>query len=447
MKYFIIIVLLVVQLKAERMQFPDNFLWGVATSAHQIEGYNENSDWWFWEHQEGKIAKDEVSGAATDHWNRLEQDTQLIKDLGVRMYRFSIEWAKIEPQRGKIDYLALKHYKKEIDLLIAAGITPMLTLHHFTHPQWFMEMGAWENPESTELFLNYTKLVYENLGEELNWIITFNEPMVFITVGWGAGLFPPGKTDTQATMVAAHGVLKAHAKAYHYLKAAAKQKNRTLKVGFAHHLRVFEAYRWWHPIDHIIANVSHRFFNNSFLKAIETGVYRVNLPIIGTYKAKVDGLKFSQDFLGLNYYSRDMIKFNASDPNGFEPIPNPKGDHTDLGWEIYPEGLSKVARSLNERFPGLPMIITENGIADHKDLKRSEFIYLHLKEIWQMIQEGLPIEGYMYWSLLDNFEWIEGFEPRFGLYEVDYKNFERKLRPSGEYYKAIARQNALTTPK
>lgn len=428
------------------MQFPDNFLWGVATSAHQIEGYNENSDWWCWEHQEGKIAKGETSGPATDHWNRLEEDVQLLKDLKVQMYRFSIEWAKLEPQQGQFDLEVIAHYKKEIQLLLQAGITPMLTLHHFTHPQWFMDLGAWENPKSPQLFLNFVRAVYEHLGEDLKWIITFNEPMVFLTVGWGAGLFPPGKTDTQVLLRAIHSVLDAHAMAYQYLKTEANRQSRELKVGIAHHLRVFKAYRWWHPMDHLIAKISHQFFNDSFMRAIDTGTFRVNLPMIGFYRAKIDGIKNSQDFLGLNYYSRDLIQFKPFNKHGFEPIANPQQEQTDLGWEIYPEGISIVAKHLNRRFPGLPMIITENGIADSKDLQRSKFIFQHLQELWKLIQEGLPIRGYLYWSLLDNFEWIEGFEPRFGLYEVDYATFQRKMRPSARYYKNIVQTNGLIAP-
>lgn len=428
------------------MKFPKDFLWGVATAAHQIEGNNINSDWWNWENQEGKIANSEKSGLATDHWNRLEEDTQLIKELDLKMYRFSIEWAKVEPRKGEFDHQILEHYLRELNLLIEAGITPMLTLHHFTHPQWFMEMGAWENANCCELFLNFVKVVYEFLGDKLKWIITFNEPMVFVSVGWGAGLFPPGKTDTKATMRAAYGVLRAHAKAYKYLKEASRLKNLSLNVGFSHHLRVFKAYRWWHPLDQLIAKVAHRFFNQSFLEAIETGVYKVRLPLIGSFCEKIDDLKGSQDFLGLNYYSRDMIKFAPFNQNRFEPIANPNGPQTDLAWEIYPEGLSIVTKDLHRRFPDLPILITENGIADSKDTMRSEFIFSHLKEIWQMIQEGLPIQAYMHWSLLDNFEWIEGFEPRFGLYEVDYNSFERKLRPSGEYYRKIVRANELVPP-
>ena len=428
---------------AKADQFPADFQWCVATSAHQIEGYNEHSDWWDWEHQPGRIHGGEVSGAATDHWNRLEQDSQLIKDLGVHMYRFSVEWAKIEPKEGQFDTEAINHYKEEIRILKSKGITPMVTLHHFTHPKWFMDQGAWEDNLSPVKFRRFANFVYDQLGAEVDLFITFNEPTVFITVGWGAGLFPPGKQDLDLANDVMINVLRAHALSYDSLRKKARVAGRKIQVGFAHHLRVFDPYVSWSPFDQGVAYVADKYFNQAFLNALQTGRFRVALPGMTDRDVFIPGLRDSQDFLGLNYYTRDLLQFDIFEEGMFRRHVNRDAKVTDVDWEVYPEGFSIVAEMLTSRFPQVPIYITENGIADATDRLRPRFLRGHLSEVLKMIDKGVPIKGYCYWSLMDNFEWIEGYGPRFGLYEVDYTTFQRRLRPSGEYFRSMVKANRL----
>lgn len=426
--------------RAEELHFPSDFRWCVATSAHQIEGGNTESDWWDFEFSPGATRDGDKSGQACDHWNRLEEDTQLLKKLNVRTYRFSVEWAKIEPRPGEWDFEALAHYQKEIRLLRENGIEPMITLQHFTLPRWVVELGSWEWEGFPEAFRSYTEFVYSGIGSDVQDWITFNEPMVLIGAGYVEGLFPPLKKDAEAAGRAIVGMLTAHAEAYHAIHELAGPK--AVRVGFAHHLRIFEPKYWLNPFDWYAAFKLDEVWNWAFSRAPETGEIDIYVPFKMSIQQKIMGLKGTQDFIGVNYYSRDKVHLNLSDFTVERSSPE-GAPVSDIHWEIYPEGMYRILKKVAEHFPGRPVLITENGVADHTDQLRKPFLLSHLEALYRAMKEGVPVEGYCHWSLMDNFEWRDGYTPRFGLYEVNYSTQERIPRESAELFSKIAASGTL----
>lgn len=424
------------------LRFPDGFRWCAATAAHQIEGYNSNSDWWDWELIPGKVKNGEHSGPACDHWNRVQEDVAILRDLGMKTYRFSVEWAKIEPQPGVFDHDVITHYRNELRLLSEAGIEPMITLHHFTFPKWVRAQGGWEWDGIQEAFARYADVVITQIGPDVVDWITINEPYVHILGGYYVGLTPPGETRAMKDLVpVVEGLLKSHALAYRTLHASAVRLNRKIRVGFAHHLRVIEPHRRTNPIDSSVARSMHRVLNWSISDAIQTGKLVMKISPLLSEERDLPELLGTEDFIGVNYYTRDFISYSVKSGVTFHPPDTaPKND---LGWEIYPEGIYQLLTELANRYPGKPVFITENGLADSTDTQRPQFIQGHLSEVHRAITAGVPVEGYCHWSLMDNFEWVEGFEPRFGLFEVDYSTFKRSPRPSAFLYEGIARSNAL----
>ncbi len=435
----------------------DHFLWGTATAAHQVEGGNIHSDWWDWEQLPGKIKNGERSGDACDHWNRFGEDLDLMRELGVNAYRFSVEWAKVEPRLGEIDRGAVDHYRKVVLLLLDAGIEPIITLHHFTSPKWFAEKGGWEwtrapgNPvgdAAAAAFGGYAKLVYREIAPEATLWCTVNEPLVHLGGGYVMGVTPPQKSSFAALRAPLIGLLRSHAEAYRVLHECARLAGRTIQVGMAHHLRVFEPKRKWNPIDHDVARRMDAAVNTSIPDALESGRIRLRIPGLVDIDEGISGLAGTQDFFGLNYYTRDLVTLGLK--NGrIEPVQStvPGSPKNDLGWELYPEGFLRVLGDIHARYPERPILVTENGLADHDDSRRPKFIRDHLEVLERAIAAGIPVFGYCHWSLLDNFEWIEGFEPRFGLVEIDYATLARKPRASFYAYRdAILASRALRIP-
>lgn len=431
------------------VQFPNDFKWCVATSAHQIEGDNRHSDFWNWERQAGRIENGDRSGMAANHWNLVKEDTALIKGLGAGMYRMSVEWAKIEPEQGKFDQRALDHYRDEILHLRSQGIEPMVTLHHFTHPQWFMAQGGWAGSKAPELFDRYVQRVYLALGDQVEWWVTINEPMVLLLHSYVEGIFPPGLKDFKSAEAPLVGMLEAHARAYHRLKTMAYLSQRPAKIGLAHHLRVFEG----HHQKGFFKNLANAWFagildnawNWALMDALKTGRLRLRIPTVVSINRKIKDLKETQDFIGINYYSRDHVELTLGEKEPFRRRVPEGAPVTDIGWEIYPEGLFEVLSHVQERYRklGLDIYILENGLADHRDQMRSRFMRDHLRQVHRAIQNGIPVKGYCHWSLIDNFEWALGFAPRFGLFEVDYKTFKRTPRRSALVFREIIRNNGF----
>ncbi|MFH1739286.1 MAG: glycoside hydrolase family 1 protein [bacterium] len=419
------------------IEFPKDFLWGGATASHQVEGNNRNNDWWEWEHRGGKIADGTTSEAACDQYNRYEEDFDLAKELGHNAHRFSLEWSRIEPEEGMFSSIEIAHYRKVLEALRERDIEPMVTLHHFTNPLWLSRIGGWENPKVVEYFTRYTKVVASELGDLVRLWNTINEPNVYAHLSYVDGEWPPGSHSLRSASLVLTNMLRAHALAYHILHETAASQD--CSVGIAKHIRIFDPLRPKHLADRALARLCDFIINWWFLDAIETG--RLAWPIgIGQ---KVQLLSATQDFIGLNYYSRDMIKFNITKPQMLfmENLTRPNCYKNDLGWELYPEGLYRALMRL--RRYGKPIYITENGIAAKDDTLRCAYIRDHLAEVHRAIADGADIRGYLHWSLLDNFEWAEGLDPRFGLIEVDYETQKRTPRPSSYIFKKIAESNTL----
>ena len=433
--------------RADILHFPAGFQWCVATAGHQVEGGDVNSDWADWE--QGKYASGlphiktgMPAGLADDHWNRLQEDTSLLVDLGVGTSRFSIEWSKVEPLPGQYDMDAVEHYRREIELLRENGISPMITLSHYTLPRWVAEKGGWDWNGIEDAFTRYTKYVYSQIAPGNRDFITINEPTVMLGAGWIVGTYPPGKTGLTILRPLTH-MLRAHASAYHALHDLAAAQNSEVRVGLASHLRVFDAYHRGNIAEQGLADLMSEIFNWTFLRAAEDGQIEIHFSPAHILKTKIEGLSHTQDFIGVNYYSRDMVKINLLGNPKFSLEVHPGSPVSDLHWEIYPQGIYRILKEVHRRYPDRPVFITENGIADAQDTQRPKFLVDHLKYIHQAIQEGVPVLGYCHWSAMDNVEWDEGTVPRFGLYSVDYSTEARTPRASALLFGQIAHDNAV----
>lgn len=394
--------------------FPPGFLWGTATSSHQVEGGQRN-DWTRWESL-GKTRDGNVSGAACDHWNRYEEDFDLAKSLGTNAYRFSIEWSRIEPENGKWNTAAFEHYRGVVKALRQRGLEPFVTLHHFTNPLWFADRGGWTWREAPERFARYVARVVEALPDVTHWV-TFNEPEVYVELGYLTGYWPPERRSS----IAAWDVRKNLVAAHRLAAETIAHVRPMAKVGAAVNLVAFDPLRPWNPFDRLATSIAHRFHNRWFLDATHDTL----------------------DFIGINYYFHTRLSLKLYKPSDFFHGTVPPGVPTsDAGWEIYPEGLGRVIDFASGY--GKPMFITENGIADATDAKRTQFIHDHLAVLHRKIQEGRDVRGYFHWSLMDNFEWREGYAYRFGLVEVDFRTQRRTIRPSGHAYARICQSNTLT---
>jgi beta-glucosidase len=387
-----------------------------------------------WE-QAGKFKRngmDPVYDNAVDHWLRWEEDFDLLKKLNVNAYRFSMDWGRIQPQPDSFDEQALAQYGRMVDRLLELQITPMLTLHHFTHPQWFHEKSPWHQPAAIEAFVGFAEKIAARFAAQIPLFITFNEPIVWLLAAYGDGCFPPGIKDLNLLMTALKHILQAHRRAYDIIK----KYNPQAEVGIANNFIVFRPERTWNLLDRGVYALIHNFYNQMILSAFRQNRLRIRLPFLIRYDTPLD-LDNRIDFWGVNYYYRLHVRFRLRRQNPFQLSNRSHSGEglSDLDWEIYARGLGEVLDWLKSS--GKPVYITENGIADHRDKYRQDFIKSHLVIVRKYLKRNYPLKGYFYWSLMDNYEWLEGNRACFGLYEVDYNNGkERKLRPSGEFYSA-----------
>ena len=396
-------------------------MFGTATSATQIEGGCRSSDWHAFARQPGRIKHGDTPDVACDSWSRWREDVALQKSLGMQGYRLGLEWARIEPRPGEIDRAALGEYRAMLGALKDAGIAPMVTLHHFTLPLWLADEGGVLAAGFAQRLAHFARIAVEALGDLCRLWITINEPNVLAAHGYLLGVWPPARKNPVLALLAQRRLLAAHDAAYRALKDA---RGDDVHVGVAHHLRAIEPGHPGSRADRAAATVFRRVFNDAFAAG-----------------ACAHG---TQDFFGINYYSRDVVSFSARHAGELfveRRVPR-DAEVSDLGWEIYPEGLGHVVRAWARR-SGLPVYITENGIADARDDRRGPFIVRHLAELERLLAEGVDVRGYYHWSLLDNFEWAEGYEPRFGLCAVDYATGERRLRDSAHLYARIARERTV----
>lgn len=383
-----------------------NFFFGAATSSHQVEGGNYN-DWSEWERASaaqlarasGKYPEENyISGRACDHYRRFHEDFDIAKSLGHDAHRFSIEWSRIEPEEGRFDENEIKHYREVIAALRDRGIEPFITIWHWTLPIWLAKKDGLLNKKFPEYFARYAaKLVIEL--EDIHFWITLNEPEVVAWNGYARGIWPPQRQSKFLFYRAFSNLVRAHQVAYRQIKKIAP----SVEVGAVMHMDWFESAGG--PINDLLVRFIDKARNFRFL----------------------DRIRHESDFIGFNYYFHNRVD------RGFNK--NKNEIVSDMGWELYPEGIYHVLKKLKKY--RLPIYITENGLADARDIHRGKFITDHLAWIKKATDEGVDVRGYFHWSLLDNFEWDKGFWPRFGLVEINYQTCERTIRPSAFVYKKI----------
>ena len=429
------------KIDTQNIHFPNSFAWGTATAAHQVEGNNTNNNWYDWEHQldennQPRIHNGDKSILAADHWNRYPDDIKLMKDLGVNHYRFSIEWSKIEPQNGDYNVESIQHYRDLCDSLIKNNITPVVTLHHFTHPTWFEKLGAFEKKENIDHFIEYSEYAFNNLKDLVPIWCTINEPSVFVSQGYFNGIFPPGKKDPVLAATVLENLLFAHTKTYKHLKSLNGGDNA--QIGLVKNIFQFDPLRRWHILDWAFSKVLNNVFTHSTLDYFKKGYSTFSLPGMVKKHMENNDAVGAMDFIGLNYYSRMHVKgqANLTEPFVFEK--RAKDIQTDMDYALYPEGFYEALHTISTLKK--PIYVTENGVADQGNNIREIFIKRYLYALHKGLQDGLDIRGYFYWTLMDNFEWAEGYKMKFGLYEVDFETQERTLRESSNLFAKMVKK-------
>ncbi|MDD5147511.1 MAG: glycoside hydrolase family 1 protein [Candidatus Daviesbacteria bacterium] len=394
------------------LKFPEGFLWGTATSAHQVEGNNIHSDWWEWEenHQPPHLR----SGKSCDQYHLYEQDFELAKELNHNAHRLSIEWSRIEPKEGEFDAAEIEHYKKVLKALKDRGLTVMLTLWHWTLPKWVADKGGWENGATVKYFERFVRRIVPEISEFVDLWVTLNEPGVYVYETYIERIWPHSKKSLFGQIKAYLNLVNAHKRVYKYLHSAFPAGK---PVGIANNILSFEVYHKHSIIEQMAAALNDLFVNHLFYFLTS-----------GTH-----------DFLGINYYFNIRLKGNNLISQNVG-LAQQTHEASDLGWEIHPEGIFEVLTDLSD---DLPIYITECGIASTNDDRRNRFLISYLQEVARAIKAGVNVRGFFYWSLIDNFEWHLGFEPRFGLVEVDYTSLERHIRPSALVYTDIIQHNGI----
>lgn len=419
-------------------RFPDGFLWGAATAAHQVEGDNTNSDWWQWEHRAGSPVH-EPSGRACEHYTRYAEDIALLAKAGLNTYRYSVEWARIEPSEGEFDLAQLDHYRAMTEAVRAAGVTPMVTLHHFTLPAWLADRGGWTHTATPDLFGRYCDRVVRHLGDAVDWWCTINEPGN-VAVGGYLGLFgwPPGTRDYNSWQRAADGLRRGHLRALDVVKGARPQA----RVGATHGMQEWEANAGGRPaMEHV-----RWMLEDLFLEASRDDDYvgvqtYTRVPVVVPSPL---GL-LMRVMLGVDAVRRVMLP-PAMRRTMTRVAATGAGDgvrRTQMGYEFRPQAIAATLRRAAALLPGMDLVVTEHGIATDDDTERIEFLRLGLDAVHDVVRDGVPVRGYIYWSLLDNFEWAHGYRTRFGLVDIDRATLARRPRPSLRFVGDIARANTL----
>ena len=396
--------------------FPEGFLFGSSTAAHQVEGGNHNNDWWVWEHRPDTPAK-ESSGDAIDHYHRYSEDFALLASLGHNAHRFSLEWSRIEPEPGEWSMAALDHYKRVLTSLADHELTGFATLMHFTLPRWFAERGGWLAPDVVDRFAAYAETVAKHLGDLMPYACTINEPQIVAAMGYLTGYFPPGHADLEEWQQVTQAQIEAHRAAVQALRGGQGRP----KSGICLQLPALRPAR---PDD--ADCVAAYEFAREWMQERYVTALREEPATAG-------------DFVGVQYYSRELIDPEAQAGT----VAATDGKRlTQMGWVWYPEGFTEALHTAART--GLPLIVTENGIATSDDRERVEFVEQHLRAARQAMDEGCDVRGYMYWSSFDNFEWNEGYAPTFGLVGIDYdEGLQRIVRPSAVAYGNVARNGRI----
>jgi beta-glucosidase len=440
--------------------FPADFVWGAATAAYQTEGAatedgRGESIWDRFTTLPGRIANGETGRVACDSYHRYAEDVRLMRELGLDAYRFSIAWPRVVPEgRGPVNAAGLDFYDRLVDELLAAGIEPFATLYHWDLPQALEDRGGWPSRETVDAFAGFVEVVVERLGDRVSRWITQNEPWVVAWLGYGRGEHAPGRRSDRDALAAAHHVLLAHGRAVEVIRRErpAAQVGITIDVIPIHPLTSSEA-------DLAATSEEDGFRNRWILDPVLRGAYpedmvrrfeRILPPVVDGDMAAISA---PLDFLGVNYYRRHVVE---AGPNGRPVVVDVPGrEHTAVGWEVYPDGLHELLLRLHEDYAPPPLYVTENGAAfgdvrrngTVEDPARTAYLERHLDAVAHAIADGVRVDGYFVWSLLDNFEWARGYAPRFGLVYVDYETLERVPKQSYHWYRDfIAAQRSLVVP-
>ncbi len=418
---------------AEDLRFPDGFHWGTATSSHQVEGNNRNNNWWPWEQIPGNVKDGTTSGIACDHYNRFDEDFALSEEFGHNSHRFSIEWSRVEPEEGRWDDKEIEHYRRVIESLHKHNLTPFVTLHHFTNPIWFDEMGGWTSDRAPELLGRYAGQMAKALGDSVPFWLTINEPPVLPAASYIAGVHPPAKRDMGLAMVASRNILRSLATMHNAVRENAPHNP---KIGPVINMQyVMPASD--SDEDKQAAKLMDQYWNAYWLDGLRDGVIG---PPAGSGE-EVPGLKGAWDFVGLNYYSRGVVA-GSRGIMGLRQIAPPAGAETStMGWEVYPEGFYQCITRLKQY--GIPVYITENGIGTDDDEQRQSYVVRHLYEVARAIKAGTDVRSYFHWCQQDNFEWAEGYRQKFGLFATEEGTLNRIPKPSAYMFKEIAQMNGV----
>ena len=435
-------------------RFPDNFLWGAATSAYQVEGSPladgaGMSQWHRFAHTPGNTANGETGDVACDHYRRWREDVELMKSLGLTAYRFSLAWARILPEgRGRVNQAGMDFYSSLVDALLAAGIQPMVTLYHWDLPATLDDRGGWLNPECVEWFADYASLAFETLGDRVPLWATINEPWVITDGGYLFGALAPGHRNLYEAPIVSHHLLKAHGAAVRRFRASGARGAIGLVVDLAPKDPASDS-----AADRAATARSDAYKNRQYLDPVFRGEHPPEMKeIFGdawpALPADDPLIREPFDWLGINYYTRNVMRHDDTPPLRGEPVRVPGAVYTETGWEIYPEGLTHILLWVKERYGSLPLYVTENGaaVADPpcapgrmEDPARMRYLADHLLAVRKAMDAGVDVRGYFVWSLFDNYEWSSGYAMRFGLVCVDPKTQARTVKASAEFYREVIR--------
>lgn len=445
---------------SEISKFPEGFLWGVATSAYQIEGaWNEDgkgpSIWDTFAHTPGKIRDGSTGDVACDHYHRWREDIALMKELGLKAYRFSVSWPRVIPQgRGPLNPKGLDFYDRLVDGLLEVGIVPFLTLYHWDLPQALQNLGGWVNRDVAYYFADYAAVLARRLGDRVIYWATHNEPWVMSWVAHGWGEHAPGMRNPKAALQAAHHLLLSHGLAVDVIR---DQVGPKAQVGIVLDLSpIYPASD--DPKDRVASWQADGFRNRWFLDPLFRGSYPTDMwNLFGKLVPKVKPGDMAQisrrlDFLGVNYYTRTIVAHDPRERFHVRYVPAETGERTAMGWEIYPSGLYEILVRLHREYQVPALFVTENGAAFNDELssdgqirdeKRIQYLKAHIQQAHRAILDGVPLKGYFVWSLLDNFEWAHGYTKRFGIVYVDYKTLRRIPKESARWYAKVIANNGL----
>lgn len=430
--------------KQRILQFPEGFLWGTASSSYQCEGGNINNQWYLWE-QQGHILTGEQCGNAAGWWKKAEADFDRAEQLENNALRLSIEWSRIEPKEGQWDSAALDRYRAMLRDLRQRRMKPIVTLHHFTDPLWFADRGGFAKQANLRLFVRYVTRVVQALQDVCDFWLTFNEPNVYAVQGYLTGAFPPGEHNAIRTFQVLHNLMQAHVEAFYAIRRLQPES----QISYCLHYRIFDPANPLSPLDLSVAQLHTTLFNWAPLEVVETGRFPFPANVLLAPIAHATG---ARDYHGVNYYTRELVRFDHTAPSELfgrrfvrpGAIQNDPGLDNSFG-EIYARGIYRMLKAIYRRTRGnKPFYIMENGFNDMADDRRPRAILEHLAMVHHAMREGIPVRGYFYWTLVDNFEWNNGWGVRFGLIEIDPLTQKRIPRRSASLFGEICRANAIT---